>query len=65
MGKTIWFRSMHPRNFVKSREHTSERPPPRPSAPQAYQCKITQSTGMATQMELEVFGEKLRGHPDF
>ena len=26
----------------------------RPSAPQAYQCKITQSTGMATQMQLEV-----------
>ena len=24
------------------------------SAPQAYQCKITQSTGMATQMQLEV-----------
>ena len=24
-----------------------------PSAPQAYQCKITQSTGMATQMQLE------------
>ena len=26
----------------------------RPSAPQAYQCKITQPTGMATQMQLEV-----------
>ena len=26
----------------------------RPSAPQAYQCKITQSTGMATQMQLEI-----------
>ena len=24
------------------------------SAPQAYQCKITQLTGMATQMQLEV-----------
>ena len=29
----------------------------RPSAPQAYQCKITQSTGMATQMQLEGAGE--------
>ena len=28
--------------------------PDRPSAPQVYQCKITQSTGMATQMQLEV-----------
>ena len=27
---------------------------PRNFAPQAYQCKITQSTGMATQMQLEV-----------
>ena len=26
-----------------------------PSAPQAYQCKIIQSTGMATQMQLKVF----------
>ena len=26
----------------------------RPSAPQAYHCKVTQSTGMATQMQLEV-----------
>ena len=29
----------------------------RPSAPQAYQCKITQSTGMATQMQLEGAGK--------
>ena len=28
------------------------------------QCKITQSTGMATQMQLEVFfGGKSHGHP--
>ena len=40
-------------------------PPVRPFAPKAYQCKITQSTGMATQMALEVFGSKLRGLPDF
>ena len=25
------------------------------STPQAYQCKITQSTGMPTQMKLEIF----------
>ena len=38
----------------------------RPSAPQAYQCKITQSTGMATQMQLKVlFGRKSQGCPDF
>ena len=34
---------------------TVHRPPAdRPSAPHAYQCKITQSTGMTTQMQLEV-----------
>ena len=50
---------MHPRNFGS---HVTVRPPaPRPSAPQVYQCKIIQSTGMATQMELEVFG----ADPDF
>ena len=32
----------------------TERASDRPSAPQAYQCKITQSTGMATQMRLKV-----------
>ena len=32
----------------------SARPRGRPSAPQAYQRKITQSTGMVTQMQLEV-----------
>ena len=30
------------------------RPTDRLSAPQAYQCKITKSTGMATQIQLEV-----------
>ena len=30
---------------------TVRRPTDRPSAPQAYQCKIIQSTGMATQMQ--------------
>ena len=33
--------------------HT-DRPSDRPSAPQAYQCKITRSTGMATQIQIEV-----------
>ena len=33
----------------------TDRPPERPSiTTQAYQCKITQSTGMATQIQLEV-----------
>ena len=36
----------------------TDRPPGRPSAPLASQCKITQSTGMATQMQLEVTGLK-------
>ena len=36
------------------------------SAPQAYQCKITQSTGMPTQMQLKVlFGRKSHFRPDF
>ena len=39
------------------------RPLTRPSVQQVYQCKMTQSTGIATQMELEVFGAKSRGHP--
>ena len=33
---------------------TLHRPSDRPSAPQAYECKITQSMGMATQMQLKV-----------
>ena len=37
----------------------------RPSAPQAYQCKTTQSTGIATQCNTGFFGGKLHGHPDF
>ena len=44
--------SAHPKNFGN---HVPVRPSTRcPSAPQEYQCKITQSTGMATQMQLEV-----------
>ena len=38
-------------NLVTTRPYT-ERASDRPSAPQAYQCKITQSTGMATQMQI-------------
>ena len=30
--------------------HVTVRPTDRPSAPQTYQCKITQPTGMTTQM---------------
>ena len=33
-------------------DHVTVRQTSRPSAAQAYQCKITQSTGMATQMQL-------------
>ena len=33
----------------------SERASDRPSTPQAYQCKITESTGVATQMQLKAF----------
>ena len=42
---------IHPRNFDS---HVTVRHA-RPSAPQTYQCKITQSTGMAAQMQLQVF----------
>ena len=42
----------NPRNFGN---YLTVRPSARrPSAPQAYQCKITQPTGMATQMQLKV-----------
>ena len=46
--------STHPRKF--GNHVTVHRPPARESVcpHQAYQCKITQSTGMATQMQLEV-----------
>ena len=45
--RKMWY-STHPRNFgIKSRDL---RPIARPPALQAYQFKITQSTGMATQM---------------
>ena len=44
--------STHARKF--GNHVTVHQPSDRPSAPQAYQCKITQSTGMATQMQLEV-----------
>ena len=36
------------------------RPPESPSAPQAYQCKIIQSTGMATEMQLKFYLERNR-----
>ena len=34
--------------------HLTVHPTNRLSTPQAYRCKITQPTGMATQMQLEV-----------
>ena len=34
--------------------NTFKKSPARPSAPQVYQCKITQSTVFATQMQLEI-----------
>ena len=43
----------------------TNRPPESPSAPQAYQCNIIQSTGMATEMKLKVlFGKKSHGRPE-
>ena len=40
----------------------TDRPLESPSAPQAYQCNIIQSTGMATEMKLKVlFGKKSHG----
>ena len=42
------------------------RPTAWPPAPQVHQYKITQSTGMGTQMQLKVlFGRKSHGRPDF
>ena len=53
LGKKFWL-STHPKKFGN---HVTVSPPDRltdrPSAPQVYQCKTTQSTGMATQMQLE------------
>ena len=66
MSKCIWW-PMHPRNFgshVTVGPPTAARPPVRPSAPLAQQYKITQSTGMATQMQLkDLFGRKSHGLP--
>ena len=58
MSKKIWL-SMHPRKFGN---HVTVRAP---SEPKVYQCEITQSTGIATQMQHEVFGGSSHGHPDF
>ena len=49
--------STHPKPSEKiwqSSDRTPARPQDRPFAQQANQCKITQSAGMATQMQLEV-----------
>ena len=44
-------------NLVITRPYT-ERASDLPSAPQVYQCKITQSTGMTAQMQLKVLLER-------
>ena len=56
MSKEIWL-SMHPRKFGN---HVTVRAP---SAPRAYQCEITQSTGIATQMQHEVFWREIARPP--
>ena len=55
MGKKMK-QSTHPRKFGNhvTVHRPTAHPRDRPFAPQMYQCKITQSTGMATQMQLEV-----------
>ena len=55
MGKKMKL-STHPRKFGThvTVHRPTARPRDRPSAPQANQCKITQSTGMATEMQLVV-----------
>ena len=63
MGKKIWYLCIR-EILVVTRPYV--RPNARPSAPQAHQCEITQSTGMATQMQLKVlFGKKSHGRSDF
>ena len=50
-----WVREYtHPRKFGNHVTVHWQPTTDRPSAPQACQCKITQSTGMATQMQLKV-----------
>ena len=56
MSKEIWL-SMHPRKFGN---HVTVHAP---SAPRAYQCEITQSTGIATQMQHEVFWREIAWPP--
>ena len=43
-SRVLWVRKCHC--------HVTVHPTDNPSAPKAYQCKITQSTGMAIQMQL-------------
>ena len=53
MGKKMKL-STHPRKFGNHVTVCSPaRPTVRPPAPQTNQCKITQSTGIATEMQLE------------
>ena len=50
MGKKIWL-SVYPRHFGSDFSQVTVRP----SALQVYQCKITQSTGVAAQIHFESF----------
>ena len=58
--KKIWS-SIHPRNFGN---RVTVRPSDRSSTPEAYQCKITQLTGMTPQATRGIFGRKSQGHAD-
>ena len=66
-GRFLKPEKLHPRKFGnhetahRPTDRPTDRPPARPSVPQAYQFKIIQSTGMATQMQLKVFGKKSHG----
>ena len=61
MGKKIWL-SMHPRNFVVTCSHVIVRPS---VDTRGIQCKIhvTQSTGMATQIQIETFWREIAWPP--
>ena len=52
-NKVCMYVCMYLRKFSNHVTYTDRRPDC-PSAPQAYQCKIIQSTGMATKLQLKV-----------
>ena len=51
---TFAFSSAKKNDFVLFNKEKQNQRKVRPSAPQAYQCKVTHSIGTATQMQLEV-----------